>query len=61
MPYLLAAAMAMVVGVFLAGILSFAFGNRTDRHMATRLMSARVALQGIAIALFVLILLLGGS
>lgn len=57
-PYLLFAAMAATVLVLIAGVVSFAFGNRTDRHLATRLMTARVVLQGVAIALFTVMLLL---
>ncbi len=58
LPYLLAITMVLVVGVLFAGIFSFAFGSRTDRHLGTKLMSARVILQGLAIALFAVIMLL---
>lgn len=46
--------MAATLGVLFAGIISFAFGSRENRALATRLMTARVVLQGIAVALFAL-------
>jgi hypothetical protein len=52
LPYLLGAAMAATLGVFFAGIISFAFGNPDNRALATRLMTVRVVLQGIAVAVF---------
>lgn len=44
--------MAATLGVFFAGIISFAFGNPDNRALATRLMTVRVVLQGIAVAVF---------
>ena len=57
-PYLLGLAMLATVGVLFAGLASFAFGNRSDRGLGTKLMTARVVLQGIAIVLFGVMMLL---
>ena len=58
LPALLGIAVVATVLVLFAGVISFAFGNRTDRKLATRLMTARVVLQGLALAIFALIVLL---
>ncbi|MGF1639470.1 MAG: HIG1 domain-containing protein [Rhodospirillales bacterium] len=52
LPYLLGLTMLATVGVLFAGIVSFAFGRKGNARNATRLMAARVALQGLAVALF---------
>lgn len=50
-PYLLGLAMAATLIVLFAGVISFAFGKQGDRSMGTKLMVARVVLQGAAIVL----------
>lgn len=54
LPYMLGAAMLATLGVLFAGVISFAFNGETSRKYATKLMAARVILQGVAIALFAL-------
>jgi hypothetical protein len=58
LPYLIGLTMAATLGVLFAGIVTFAFGNSASRGLATRLMIARVAIQGVAIALFGLLVFL---
>ncbi len=58
LPLLIGVAMAVTTAVLFAGVISFAFGSRSDRGLATKLMTARVAAQGVAVALFGLFLLL---
>ena len=43
--------MLATLGVLFVGIISFAFGRNANSKNATRLMAARVALQGVAVAL----------
>ena len=50
--------MLATLGVLFAGIISFAFGKKANAKNATRLMAARVALQGVAVALFGLMVLI---
>jgi hypothetical protein len=57
LPFLLAFAMLATVGVLFAGIISFAFSKNGRAKNATRLMTARVVLQGVALALFGLMVL----
>lgn len=57
-PYVLGLAMLATAGVLFAGIVSFAFGARSDRTLGTKLMTARVVLQGVAIAVFAVMMLL---
>jgi hypothetical protein len=54
LPFLVGAAMLATVAVLFAGIISFAFNTKTNAKYATRLMAARVILQGMAVALFAL-------
>jgi hypothetical protein len=58
LPYLVGVAMAATVAVLFAGVISFAFGDRTRRGLATKLMIARVAVQGLAVVLFALLIFL---
>ena len=44
--------MLATLAVLFVGIISFAFGKKASAKNATRLMAARVALQGVAVALF---------
>jgi hypothetical protein len=44
--------MLATVGVLFVGIISFAFSKNGNAKYATRLMTARVVLQGVALALF---------
>lgn len=55
--YVMGGVVAAVILVLFAGILSFAFGNRVDRAWATRLMTLRVVLQGVAVLLLGLMVL----
>ncbi|MBL8658136.1 MAG: twin transmembrane helix small protein [Rhodospirillales bacterium] len=52
LPYLLGAAMLATLGVLFAGVISFAMNGNANRKYATKLMAARVILQGVAIVLF---------
>ena len=53
--------MLATVGVLFAGIISFAFSKNATAKNATRLMAARVVLQGVAVALFALMVLVYSS
>lgn len=57
-PYMLGAAMFATLAVLFAGVISFAINGEASRKYATKLMAARVILQGVAIALFALTVLL---
>jgi hypothetical protein len=57
LPFLLVVAMLATLGVLFVGIISFAFGRNANSKNATRLMAARVALQGVALALLGLMVL----
>lgn len=57
LPYMLGAALLATLGVLFAGVLSFAINGEANRKHATKLMAARVILQGIAVALFALTVL----
>lgn len=52
LPVLLGIAMLATLGVLFAGVISFAFGGKNSQKYATRLMTARVACQAVAVALF---------
>lgn len=54
---LLGVTLLAVLGTLLAGVLVMARGGETDRRWANRLMRLRVGLQGLALALFLLILM----
>jgi hypothetical protein len=58
LPLLLVVAMLATLAVLFVGIISFAFGKKASAKNATRLMAARVALQGVAVALFGLMVLI---
>ena len=58
MPILLAIALLAVLGVLFAGIFAMARGGEFNRKFGNRLMRWRVALQGLAIVLFLLVLLI---
>ncbi len=49
--------MLATVVVLFAGIISFGFNTKTNTKYATHLMAARVILQGVAVALFGLMVL----
>ena len=49
--------MLATLGVLFVGIISFAFSKNANPKTATRLMAARVALQGVALALLGLMVL----
>lgn len=57
---LLCLALAAVVLVLFTGVFSFARGGEFHQRHATHLMNLRVAAQGAALILFVLIMLLSG-
>jgi hypothetical protein len=59
MPILLAGALLAVLGVLFAGLFSMARGGEFNRKHGNRLMRWRVALQGLAIVLFALVMLVG--
>jgi hypothetical protein len=54
LPYLLGAAMLATLVVLFAGIIAFAFSPGLNAKYSTKLMSARVILQGVALGLFAL-------
>mgnify|MGYP001244623202 CR=1 FL=1 len=58
LPVLLGLAMLATLGVLFAGVISFAVSPKTNEKYATKLMTARVICQAVAIALFGLIVLL---
>jgi hypothetical protein len=58
LPVLLGLAMLATVGVLFAGVISFAFGGKNSQKYSTALMTARVACQAVAVALFGIIVLL---
>lgn len=58
LPILLVVTMAATVIVLFAGIVTFAFNSKLNAKYSNRLMTARVLLQGAAIAIFALIVLL---
>jgi hypothetical protein len=54
-PWLLGAAMLATLAVLVVGVVSFATGDGGASRTATRLMTMRVILQGVAVALFAVI------
>ena len=56
---LMTIAMAAVVGVLLVGVFGMARGGEFNKKYGNRLMQARVVLQGVALAFFVLAILAG--
>ncbi len=61
LPFLMIAAMAATALVLMAGIVGFAFSTKVNEKYATKLMATRVLLQGAAILLFGLMVLLQGA
>ena len=54
-PYLLGFALAATFATLLVGIFSFAFNHEFNKKYGNKLMRARVIAQGVAIALFALL------
>jgi hypothetical protein len=61
LPFLMIAAMAATALVLLAGVVGFAFSTKVNEKYSTKLMATRVLLQGVAILLFGLMVLLQGA
>jgi hypothetical protein len=57
LPVFLVIAMAATVIVLFTGILGFAFNSKLNAKYSTKLMTARVLLQGLALAVFAVIVL----
>jgi hypothetical protein len=57
LPYMIGFAMAATAGVLFAGVISFAAGSRFNAKYSSRLMALRVILQGVALALFGLLVM----
>jgi len=57
MPILLAVALLAVLGVLFAGLITMARGGEFNRKYGNRLMRWRVALQGLAVVLFAIAML----
>lgn len=58
LPILLGVAMFVTLGVLFAGVISFAVSPKANEKYATKLMTARVVCQAVAVALFGAIILL---
>lgn len=56
-PVVIAAAMVAAVGALLLGVVSMAKGGEFNRKYGNKLMRTRVALQGLAILLFIVFML----
>ncbi len=61
LPFLMIAAMAATALVLLAGVVGFAFSTKVNEKYSTKLMATRVLLQGVAVLLFALMVLLQGG
>lgn len=57
LPVMLGLAMLATLGALFAGVVSFAFAKDSQKY-ATKLMTARVACQAVAVALFAAIVLM---
>ncbi len=57
LPILLVIAMAATVIVLFTGIVGFAFNSKLNAKYSNKLMTARVLLQGFALAIFMVIVL----
>jgi len=53
--FLLAGALIATLAVLFIGIITFAVGGQFSARNTTKLMAARVALQGLAVALFAIL------
>jgi xanthine/uracil permease len=60
-PIAIVGAMIAAVGALLLGVVSMAKGGEFNRKYGNKLMRARVALQGLAILLFIVFMLTYGS
>lgn len=58
LPTLLIVAMGLTALVLVVGVATFAFSTSANRKYGNKLMTARVILQGVALALFALMALL---
>ena len=57
LPYLVGAALALTLAALLAGVVVMARGGEINRKYGNRFMRARIVLQGVAVALFILLML----
>ncbi len=57
LPAVIVAAMVAALGALLVGVVSMAKGGEFNRKYGNKLMRARVALQGLAILLFIVFML----
>ncbi|HXV25576.1 MAG TPA: twin transmembrane helix small protein [Alphaproteobacteria bacterium] len=57
LPVLIVAAMIAALGALLLGVVSMAKGGEFNRKYGNKLMRTRVALQGLAILLFIILML----
>jgi len=58
---LLIATMAATLGVLIVGIVSMAKGGEFNARYGNKLMRLRILMQGIAVALFVILIILHGN
>jgi hypothetical protein len=58
---LLFAAMAATFGVLVVGVVSMAKGGEFNARYGNKLMRLRILMQGIAVALFVILMILHGT
>ena len=58
---LLVLAMVATLGVLLFGVLTMARGGEFNQRYGNKLMRARVILQGVALLLFIIIMVLSGK
>ncbi len=58
---LLIATMAATLGVLIVGIVSMAKGGEFNARYGNKLMRLRILMQGIAVALFVILMILHGN
>ncbi|MDE0813717.1 MAG: twin transmembrane helix small protein [Alphaproteobacteria bacterium] len=58
---LLIATMAATLGVLIVGVVSMAKGGEFNARYGNKLMRLRILMQGIAVALFVILMILRGN
>jgi hypothetical protein len=58
---LLIATMAATLGVLIVGVVSMAKGGEFNARYGNKLMRLRILMQGIAVALFVILMILHGN